>query len=149
MKKILTLLLLAPTSALALEAQKIATIKGDTQTLWQFLAALPKSFEAQIFYALFLSGVVGAIASWLWKWSQGNAGLKHFNLKYTIGQVLWLAGSAIAAIFTVGFSTESGEFFGWLSVLWLGAMTGFGGEVKTERPVWDAQTRAAQGPPGP
>ena len=146
MKKLLALLLLTPTLALALEAQKIVAIKGGSETLWQFLSALPASFEAQVFYGLFFSGVAGAIGSWLWKWSKGDAGLKHFGIKYTIGQVLWLAGTSIAAIATVGFSTADGVFFGWLSVLWLGAMTGFGGEVKNERPVWDSQTRAGQGP---
>lgn len=143
MKKLMLFALLLPNpTAFAMEAQKVATIHASTETLWSFLLKLPASFEAQVFYALFLSGALGSLASWVWKWSNGHASPNHYDLKYTFAQVLWLAGSAVAAIFTVGFSTPTGEFFGWLSVLWTGALAGFGGEVKNERPVWTSDQRA-------
>ncbi len=123
--------LLVPLSALALEAHKIAELKGGSETLGQFLKGLPTSFEAQVFYGLMLSGVIGMMGSWLWKWTQGIAhGIHHFTAKYTVGQLLWLIGSSIGAIETVGFQTDSGEFFGWMSVIVTGGFMGFSGEVK-------------------
>lgn len=125
------MLLLVPISAFALDAQKIVEIKGGSETLGQFLGKLPTSFEAQVFYGLVLSGLVGMIGSWLWKWSQGVAqGLHHFTVKYSVGQLLWLIGSSIGAIETVGFQTDGGEFFGWMSVIVTGGFMGFSGEVK-------------------
>lgn len=128
---------------------KIQEIKA-TETLWVFLLKLPASFEAQVFYGLVGSGIVGALSSWLWKWAKGEAaGVGHITLRYGLGQVLWLIGSSIGAIATVGFMTPAGEFFGWLSVLWTGALAGFGGEVKTEKKVWTDEERAANAAKGP
>lgn len=113
------------------EATRIVEMKGGGESLWVFLTRLPGSFEAQVFYALAVSWFVGALGSWLWKWSQGQAeGAKHFTHQYIIGQLLYGVGVSIAAIMTVGFQTEGGEFFGWLSVLWCGGFAGFSGEVK-------------------
>lgn len=115
-------------------AARIHELKGGGESLGVFLSKLPSSFEAQVFYGLVGSGLLGIIASWLWKWSQQLAGLDHFNPRYVIGQVLWLGGASVAAIMTVGFQTEDGVFFGWLSVLWTGALAGFSGEVKIKKP---------------
>lgn len=125
----------APVWGAVEEAQKIAELRAaPRENIWQFFSALPSSFEAQIFYGLAISGLTGLIASWLWKWSQGMAdGLAHFTPKYVIGQVLWLIGASVAAVATVGFQTESGEFYGWISVLWTGAFAGFSGEMKTNK----------------
>lgn len=114
-------------------AQRIVEMKGGGESLWVFATRLPGSFEAQVFYGLFLSGLAGMVGSWLWKWSQGDADLHHFTIKYAVGQWLWLIGSSVAAIMTVGFQTEGGEFFGWLSVLWAGGFAGFSGEVKIKK----------------
>lgn len=119
-------------------AARIVELKGGSESLWVFLARLPTSFEAQVFYALFGSGVIGSLGSWLWKWSQGVADASHFTARYVAGQVLWLVGASVAAIFTVGFQTEDGVFFGWLSVLWAGGFAGFSGEIKFKKP--DAQS---------
>lgn len=130
--------------ALGLDAKKIAQIRAD-ETLWQFLVKLPSSFEAQVFYALVLSGAAGLIGSWLWKVSQGQADFRHFTGRYCLAQLLWLIGSSIAAIFTVGFQTEDGVFFGWLAVLWSGGFAGFSGDVKVKeaRQAWTDEQRAA------
>lgn len=114
--------------------QPIAQIKAQgTESLWDFLAKLPTSMEAQVFYGLVLSGVVGLLASWAWKWSQGNAdGVHHFTVRYVIGQALWLIGISIGAIFTLGFTTPDGVFVGWLFVLWTGGFAGFSGEIKVK-----------------
>lgn len=114
-------------------ATRIVEMKGGGESLGVFLLRLPFSFEAQVFYGLGLSGLAGAIGSWLWKWSQGLADGSHFTMKYVVGQLLWLAGSSIAAIMTVGFETADGVFFGWLSVLWAGGFAGFSGEVKIKK----------------
>lgn len=117
-------------------AQKIAEIKpgAGAETLLAFLKRLPTSFEAQVFYGLFLSGAVGMIGSWLWKWSKGKAdGFAHFTLKYIVSQVLWLTGSSIGVIAATGFQTDSGEFFGWIMVLITGGSLGYNGEVKEKK----------------
>lgn len=131
------------------DAQKVAEMArgvGKQQSLFDFLKDVPSSFEAQLFYALFGSWLSGAVASWLWKWTQGMAdGLRHFTLRYFMGQVMFGVGISIAAIMTVGFQTDSGEFFGWLSVLWSGAFAGFSGETKIKpqvRKVWTDEERA-------
>lgn len=134
---LLALLLLLASSVLADPgtAQRIVEMKGGGESLGVFLSRLPSSFEAQVFYGLFGSGVAGMIASWAWKWSKQQAGVDHFTTRYILGQVLWLGGSSVAAIMTVGFQTEGGEFFGWLSVLWAGGFAGFSGEVKIQKPA--------------
>lgn len=137
---------LAAPDLFALDAPKIADLKGEaSESLFVFLKRLPAAFELQVFYALFGAGLAGALASWLWKWTQGaSIGIGHFTPRYILGQTLWLAGSSIAAIATVGFTTTSGEFFGWLGVLWTGALAGFSGEVKVDRKEWTPAQRAAK-----
>lgn len=130
------------------DAPRIADVsKMKTESLWDFLNRFAESFEAQIFYALFMSGLIGALASYTWKWSKGEANGSHWTVRYIVGQVLWLAGISVAAIMTVGFQTESGEFYGWLSVIWAGGFAGFSGEVKIEMPdrkkIWTNDERAA------
>lgn len=113
------------------DAPHIAEIKqGTTEPIWVFLGRFGSSMEAQIFYGLFGSGIIGSLASYGWKWSNGLANGSHWTARYVVGQLLWLAGISVAAIATVGFTTESGEFYGWLSVLWSGGFAGFSGEVK-------------------
>lgn len=127
------LMLLFSLPAFALDAQKIAEIKANgAESLWQFLGRLPGSFEAQVFYGLAFSAAIGMISSWLWKWSQGQADSHWWTWRYVFGQILWIIGSSLSLIMMTGFSTESGEFFGWLSVCSTGALAGFSGEVKTK-----------------
>lgn len=130
-----------------MDAQHITEIKqGTNESLWAFLERFGTSFEAQIFYGLFGSGIVGALLSYLWKWTQGVANGSHWTPKYIVGQLLWLAGASVAAIMTVGFQTPDGQFFGWLSVLWAGGFAGFSGEVKFKekaRQIWTPEERAA------
>lgn len=114
-------------------AAKIAEIKPGpgTESLLAFLLRLPTSFEAQVFYGLVLSGLIGMLGSWLWKWSKGKAdGFAHFTVKYIVGQALWLIGSAAGVIAVTGFQTDDGQFFGWLMVLITGGSLGYNGEVK-------------------
>lgn len=132
----------------ALDAQHIAEIKqGSNESLLEFLRRFPASFEAQLWYGLFGSGIVGALLSYAWKWYQGVANGSHWTPRYVVGQMLWLGGSAVLAIVTVGFTTPDGQFFGWLSVLWAGGFAGFSGEVKFKekaRQAWSPEERAAR-----
>lgn len=99
-----------------------------------FLKRIPFSFEAILFYFLVVSELAGMVASWLWKWTQGLAdGFHHFTVRYVVGQVLWVAGSAGTLITTLGFVTDGGEFWGWLSVITYGALAGWSGEVKVKK----------------
>lgn len=124
------------------DAPRINEIKqGTHESLWDFMGRFGTSFEAQIFYALFASGVAGSVSSFLWKWSQDMVNWNHWSAKYVVGQLLWLAGISVAAIATVGFQTESGEFYGWLSVLWSGGFAGFSGEVKIKS-KWTPEQQA-------
>lgn len=121
------------------DAPRIMEIKqGTTEPIWVFLSRFGSSMEAQIFYALFVSGIIGSVSSYAWKWSQGLANGSHWTARYVVGQVLWIAGISVFAIATVGFTTESGEFYGWLSVLWSGGFAGFSGEVKIKDRVLTA-----------
>lgn len=113
-------------------AQKIAEIKGGSESLWEFLRRFPGSFEAQVFYGLAGSGLLGMIGSWLNKWRLGLADANWWTLKYVVGQIIWLVGASIGAITLVNFQTDSGEFFGWMSVIVTGGFMGFSGEVKTK-----------------
>jgi hypothetical protein len=125
-------------------AKKIAQIRSE-ETLWHFLAELPVSVEAQIVYGYSLAGIAGSVGSFLWKWSQGMADRTHWSPRYFVGQILWIIGSGVGAVMTVGFTTDSGEFFGWLAVLTTGALAGFSGDlkVKERREPWTDDQRAA------
>lgn len=114
------------------QAPRIAEMRSlPKQSFWEFLNSLQDTFEAQIATALFCSGFVGMLGSWCWKWSQSSARcLQHFTLKYAFGQFLWLVGSSIAAVMTLKFQTDGGEFFGWISVITTGGLMGFSGELK-------------------
>lgn len=130
------------------QAQHIKEIvqAKDQETLWTFLLRFPSSFEAQVYYGLILSALAGLLASWAYKWSQGQAdGFKHFSPKYVVQQFLWLNGITLTLIMTTGFTTDSGEFFGWMSVLSSGALSGWAGEVKV---AWTPQQRAQNGANG-
>lgn len=139
-------LLFVALDGVALEAEKIAEIRQTSEGFGDFLLRLPFSFQAQVFYALSGTALLGALGSWLWKWSQGaTSGWRHFTCRYIVGQVLWIIGGSLMTINTVEFHTESGEFFGWMSVIITGGFMGFSGEIKTgERKSWSPAERAAK-----
>lgn len=133
-------LLLAPIMAIAdpASAPKIREIKQANESLWQFLSALPSSMEAQILYGLVLAGTAGLLASWLWKYSNGQVGclvdylFREKRLR-TLASVLSMVGGSLAAIAAGVFVTDSGEFVGWLNVLAWGANAGFGVDLAVNR----------------
>lgn len=111
----------------------IKEIKADpgTQSLWQFLVALPVSFEAQVFYGLALFGFVGMLGHYFKQWKRreivGNP-LRYlfldnpFNTLFAYGGVLVTALGAIAMNV---FTDDAGHFVGWLNVMGWGLMAGY------------------------
>lgn len=141
MKKLIALILfVAPLMALAgtADAPKYREVKQIDQSLWNFLAALPSTMEAQILYGLVLSGIAGLLASWLWKYSHGQVGcladylFREKRLR-TLASVLTMVGTSLAAIGAGVFVTDGGQFVGWLNVLAWGANTGFGLDLAVNR----------------
>lgn len=128
--------------------------------LWHWLASLPQSFEAEILCGLLLSGFLGALVSWLVKWTNGEAsGLLDYcfknSAKRTAASVLAFLGVIAGFIALEIFTTASGEFVGWMNVMVNGFMAGSGSDAminKGKRLVWDQQTRITkqiQPPPTP
>src|SRR5258708_5911573 len=110
----------------------IQQIKQTTpETLWQLLAALPGSMEAQILYGLLIAGAVGMIGHYLIRWLNGDiAGslVKYLFIDYprrTLLAYSGVAGAALGAIASNVFETDTHEFVGWLNVLWIGLTNGY------------------------
>jgi hypothetical protein len=132
---LITLALLAPLAALALDAPKIREIKAANETLWQFLTALPASMEAQIFYGLMLAGLLGMVAhyfkSWVYKQIEGSLARYLFidHPRRTLAALLVLVSAALGALASNVFMGDDGQFVGWLNVMWNGALAGFGADA--------------------
>ncbi len=138
-----------------MEAQTIAQAKAaTTQSLWQFLQALPSTQEAQVFYALMLAGTLGMMASYAIKWLKGDITgslwkyLFEQNLKSTLLAFLTYVGTALAAIYADAFHVgPDSVFVGWGMVMWLAAVNGFSIDAivnKGQRAIWTPEQREAQ-----
>jgi len=110
----------------------IKQLKAEhTESLWQFLSQLPGSMEAQILYGLLLAGVVGMMAHYLMRWLNGEISgslVRYLFTDYPRRTLLAFAGIigvALTAITSGVFETDSGEFVGWLNVLWVGLTNGY------------------------
>lgn len=131
MKRIIAFLLLLSMFALAMADVSIKRLPAPTESLWAFLAGLPASIEAQILYALLLSGSVGMMAHYFTRWAKGE--IQGSLLTYlfdsyarrTAMAVTILVGMSITAITSGVFESDSGTFVGWLNVLWFGVTNGY------------------------
>lgn len=116
---------------MAQPAQKISELKSNGESLWTFLGRLPASFEAQIFYAIVLFGIIGMFTNYAVKWMKKQiAGslinyLFHDNLRGTLLSISTTIGIGIGAITGGVFETASGEFVGWFNVMWIALTNGF------------------------
>ncbi len=139
-----------------MDAQTIAQVKAEAPAnLWHFLLNLPATQEAQLFYALMLSGTLGMIASYVMKWAKGEIGaclgeyLFRQNLRATVLSIATYTGTTMAAIYAGAFHVgDQGVFVGWGMVMWLGALNGFGIDAivnKGQRAVWTPEQRASKG----
>lgn len=139
-----------------MNAQTIAGAYKSTQSLWDFLAALPTSFEAQLLYALLLSGLAGMFANYLVRWARQEiagslwAYLVVQNPRGTILSFCTYLSAALLAIWAGVFVVADNVFVGWGAVLWLGATNGFAIDAianKGQRPVWTQAERTEKGTP--
>ncbi len=119
-----------------MNAQKIAEIKAEhVESLWQFLSAVPGSFEAQVFYGFIIAGTVGVSASFIYKWLTRQIAGSLFrylfvdDVRRTLLSFAVLIGQAITAITMGLFAIDDGTFVGWWNVLYIGALAGFTGDV--------------------
>ena len=124
----------------------------EPEHLWHFLTQLPSSFEAELLYGLLLFGTLGMLASWFGKWVQGDTGgLWQYvitgNLKPTLASVFSFLGVALAAIASDIFTTDSGEFVGWLNLAVFAFSNGAGIDAvvnKGKKPIWTKEQRKAK-----
>lgn len=132
-------------------APTIADIKANApEGLWQFLSALPASFEAQLFYGLLIFGLIGMTANYFQRWArdeiQGNLVCYLFlqHPKRTLLSFMSYIGLVAAAISTGVFKVD-GQFVGWYNVIWIALTTAFTVDVlgnKGETKVWSPAARA-------
>ncbi len=119
------------------------------QTLWQFLALFPASFEAQLFMGLMLAGTVGMIAHYALKWARGEIKGSLFcyladNFRSTVLSFFTYVGIAVTAIAGGAFVDAIGGFVGWKLVLWMGISNGFTIDAvvnRTTRAIWSPMER--------
>jgi hypothetical protein len=136
-----------------MNAQTIAQAKDAApESLWHFLAALPATMEAQIWYALLIGGAIGMVGHYIKGRSSGEiAGnpLDYFfrdNLWRSIGAAVAVASELFTEIGLGLFTSDAGVFVGWGIVMLSGLKTGYLGDSvvnKSTRPVWSAEKRAA------
>lgn len=135
-----------------MNAQKIADIRAQ-ESLLQFLASLPTSFEAQLFYVVMVVGALGLFFHYAVKWMRKDiAGgllqyLFHDNFRGTLLSVTLTVGAGVGAISTGMFEADSGEFIGWFKALVLAFGNGYFWDSvanKGTRAAWTEAQRAAR-----
>lgn len=106
-------------------------IAAPNQSLWVFLKQLPNTMEAQVFYALLLSGSIGIIAHYFRQWYSGKIEGSLFEYLFkqeprrTIAAFAVYVGWVLSLLGTGVFTTSSGEFVGWGIVLIMGLTNGY------------------------
>lgn len=118
-------------SSFAATGPRIQDIRATQNSFWDFLAALPGSMEGQIFMAMLIMGAIGMMAHYAMRWLQGQITGGLFNYmfisypKRTGLAYAGIIGAALTAIASNVFVTDSGEFVGWLNVIWFGLTNGY------------------------
>lgn len=131
MKTIIAMLLLVPLAALA-QAPKMSEIsKGTGESLWSFLSRLPGTFEAQVFYAICVFGLVGMLANYFVKWLKKEiagsllAYLFVHNPRGSLLSYVTTVGVGLGALQMGIFETADDTFVGWLNVMWITLGNGY------------------------
>jgi hypothetical protein len=135
-----------------MDVPTIAQVKAESpESLGHFLMNLPATMEAQLFYALMLTGILGMFANYGVKWAKGEIGaclatyLFRQHLRLTVLSFLTYSGTAMAAIYADAFHVgDQSVFVGWGMVMWLGALNGYSIDSmvnKGQRPVWTGAQR--------
>lgn len=135
-------------------AEKAAEVHiTQPESLWHFLAALPATFEAQIFYALILGSVIGMIGHYIIGRKDGDISgspadyFFHDNVWRSVGAVVAVVTGCITEIGAGFFTTGEGAFVGWGLVIVSGIKTGYIGDSainKGARKEWTDAERAAK-----
>lgn len=150
MKLFVAVLLYVPLAALA-QAPRIAEIRGN-ESLLAFLQRLPGTFEAQIFYALVLFGLVGVFVNYFVRWLKKDiagslfAYLFRDNVRGTLLSFVSAVGTGLGGISIGFFETPDGQFIGWMNTMIVAFGNGFFWDTianKGQRPVWTPEQRAA------
>lgn len=132
-------------------AQTISEAKQSTD-FWTFLLQLPATMEAQLLYALVLSGIVGMFVNYAQRWARKEidggllAYLFEAHLRGTLLSFFGAMSAGIAAITANVFVTDGGTFVGWGTVLWMGVTNGFAADAianRGERKEWTEAERVA------
>lgn len=118
---------------------RISHLPAPTESLWEFLSSLPATVEAQILYALLLSGVVGMMAHYFTRWAKSE--IQGSLITYMFGTCVRstalaftvMVGSGITAITSGVFVSETGAFVGWLNVMWFGITNGYAADSIANR----------------
>lgn len=138
--------------ALAASAAPIIGEKGPSMSekvpqfpnFYDWLRAVPGSFESQLFQCLMIAGTIGMFAHYALKWARGEIKQNIFcylwrNGRSTLLSFFTFVGLAVGAIVGGTFIGEYGVFVGWKLVFWMGITNGFTIDAivnKTERARW-------------
>lgn len=126
---------------------------ASVDSLWHFLAQMPATTSAQIFYGLILSGLVGMLLHYVVKWAQGDitgslfAYLFTDNPRRSVLSLSVLVGELVGEVGAGLFTNEAGVVVGWAVVLLSGFKTGYLIDSianKGNRPVWTVEQREKQ-----
>lgn len=132
------------------QGPRLADKVPEFPSLFDWLRALPGSFEAQLFVGLMLAGTLGMVAHYLLKWARGEI-KEHLlcylwrNKRSTALSFFTYVGVAIGAISSGAFVTDYGVFVGWKMVFWMGITNGFTIDAianKTARSEWTPKERS-------
>ncbi len=136
-----------------MNAPTIAQAKLESsESLWQFLIALPTTMEAQLMYALVIGGIAGMGAHYVRGRASGNiaGGPLDYFFRDNVWRSVGAMGAVVGELFTeVGlglFTTDAGAFVGWGVVLLSGIKTGYLGDSlvnKGTRQEWTEKKREA------
>lgn len=121
-------------------------------SLWVYLAQFYKTQEAQIFYALMLSGTLGVFAHYFHKWFSDEITGNLFDYlfrqypKRTLASFMTYIAWVIGLVGTGVFETANGDPVGWGVILIMGLTNGYSVDSlanKGRREPWSAEQRAA------
>lgn len=133
-------------------APTIAQAKLDSQSLWDFLLAVPFTQTSQMIYALLIGGAVGMLAHYVHGRATGD--IAGSPADYFFRTNVWRSVAAMSAVVATCFGeagfgifiTDAGDFVGWGVVLMSGLKTGYIGDSlvnKGQRAEWTDKKRDA------
>lgn len=129
---------------------QVAIVAPPQESIWHYLAEVPFTMEAQIFYGLLIGALIGMLGHYLRAWTSGElaGGLIDYLFRDNprrsalamFSVVTWCLGEVSTGLF----ATETGQFVGWGLVLLSGIKTGYAGDSllkKGNRQAWTDEQR--------